>query len=135
MDENIISIKNEPNSKKIILEVESEKYPDLIEQVYMDTDRYLGDFLPYLDKGYTIFIVSDHGGIIPDEERAPLLGDPFGVNAKILYDLGYTGLKKDEDGKVTLEIENKGIFNRIAQKIFKNSNFKMICKEERVFLG
>ena len=27
--------------------------------------------------------------------------------------------KKSEDGKVTLEIENKGVFNRIAQKVFK----------------
>ena len=27
--------------------------------------------------------------------------------------------KKDEDGKVTLEIENTGVFNRIAQKVFK----------------
>ena len=37
---------------------------------------------------------------------------------------------KDEDGKVTLEIENKGIFNRLAQKLFKKPKVSYIHLDE-----
>jgi hypothetical protein len=42
------------------------------------------------------------------------------------------GLKwsKSEDGKVTLEIENKGIFNRLAQKLFKKPPISYIHLDE-----
>ena len=86
-------------------DIEVDRYPGFMERLYRDTDRYLGEFLPYLDQGYTIFIVSDHGGIIPEEERPPLLGDPMGVNAKIMHELGYTGLKTDENGNLLREID------------------------------
>lgn len=69
----------------------------LMERAYVDTDKYLGDFLPYLDKGWTIFLVSDHGLICKTEE-IPALGDPFGINIKIMTELGYTVLQKDEQG-------------------------------------
>ncbi len=32
----------------------------------------------------------------------------------------------DENGKVTLEIENKGLFNKIAQKLFKKPKISFI---------
>lgn len=86
-------------------EVEIERYPGFMERLYVDVDRYLGEFMEYLDKGYTIFIVSDHGGVIPTVELPPLIGDPLGVNAKMLYDLGYTGLKKDAEGNLLKEID------------------------------
>lgn len=35
-----------------------------------------------------------------------------------------------EDGTVTLEIENKGIFNKIAQKLFKKPKISYIHLEE-----
>ena len=37
---------------------------------------------------------------------------------------------KGEDGKVTLEIENKGIFNRLAQKLFKKPKISYIHLDE-----
>lgn len=80
------------------------KYQGYIEQAYIDTDYYLGQFLPLLDDGWTIFIVSDHGLLIRNHEY-PCLGDPFGVNAKIMSDLGYTVLKKDADGQLLKEID------------------------------
>ena len=86
-------------------EVEIERYPGFMERLYADVDRYLGEFMEYLDKGYTIFIVSDHGGVIPTVELPPLLGDPLGVNAKMMHDLGYTGLKKDAEGNLLKEID------------------------------
>ena len=36
----------------------------------------------------------------------------------------------DEKGKVTLEIQNKGIFNRIAQKLFKKPKISFIHMDE-----
>lgn len=36
----------------------------------------------------------------------------------------------DDDGKVTLEIENKGIFNAVAQKIFKKPRISYIHLDE-----
>ena len=32
----------------------------------------------------------------------------------------------DDEGKVTLEIENKGVFNRIAQKLFKKPKISYV---------
>lgn len=37
---------------------------------------------------------------------------------------------KDENGIVTLEIENTGLFNRIAQKIFKKPKWSFIHLDE-----
>ena len=36
----------------------------------------------------------------------------------------------DDDGVVTLEIENKGVFNRIAQKLFRKPKISYIHLEE-----
>ena len=36
----------------------------------------------------------------------------------------------DEEGKVTLEIENKGFFNRIAQKLFKKPKISYVHLDE-----
>ena len=86
-------------------EIEVERYPQFMERLYADTDRYLGEFFEYLDQGYTIFITSDHGGVIPAAELPPLIGDPLGVNVPVMRDLGYTVLKKDENGKDIKEID------------------------------
>ncbi len=40
------------------------------------------------------------------------------------------GWKTDEEGKVTLEIENKGIFNRIFQVILKKPKISFIHLDE-----
>lgn len=79
-------------------------FQDLMARAYIDTDRYLGSFLPYLDKGWNIIITSDHGLVCKDHE-IPALGDPFGVNIKVLKELGYTVLKKDENGEELREID------------------------------
>lgn len=80
------------------------KYQGYIEQAYIDTDHYLGQFLPLLDEGWNILIVSDHGLLIRNHDY-PCLGDPFGVNAKIMNELGYTVLKKDAQGQLLKEID------------------------------
>ena len=45
-----------------------EKIVELLENVYKDTDDYIGQFLYLLDEGWTIFIVSDHGQICGEYE-------------------------------------------------------------------
>lgn len=86
-------------------ELSPEQYDRWMSEVYADTDRYLGQFLPLLDKNWTIMIVSDHGLVSSFEELPPLLGDPYGVNAGVMSELGYTVLKKDASGQPLKEID------------------------------
>ncbi len=79
---------------------------ELMAETYRQTDRYIAQFLDYIDDGWTIILTSDHGLICDTNEEGPaLMGDAFGVNAKIMDDLGYTVLKRDEDGNVLKEID------------------------------
>ena len=40
------------------------------------------------------------------------------------------GWSEDDEGKVTLEIENKGVFNKIAQKLFKKPKISYVHLDE-----
>lgn len=79
-------------------------FQSAIEAAYLDTDKYLGEFLHLLDKGWTVLITSDHGLLVSDE-HAPLLGDAFGVNVRVMEELGFTTIKKDENGKDLKQID------------------------------
>ncbi len=93
--------KNRPVMNKL----EEEGYQAAIEEVYLQTDRYLGEFVHYLDEGWTIMIFSDHGLLTPEEEEKPLIGDAFGCNVMVMQELGFTVLKKDENGNNLKEID------------------------------
>ena len=81
-------------------------FQDVMERFYVDTDRYLGRFMHLLDKGWDIIITSDHGLVCGEEdEPAVPIGDPFGVNIKVMEELGYTVMKKDENGNDLREID------------------------------
>lgn len=71
---------------------------------YRIADYYVGQFLHLLDKGWTIILVSDHGQVA-SKYQPPVLGDTDGVNVKIMQELGYTVLKKDENGNDIPEID------------------------------
>ena len=73
-------------------------YQPFIEQVYIQTDKYLGEFLDFLDEGWTVFIVSDHG-LIVGENIPPDIGEYGGLNLGVMKELGYTVLKKDANGQ------------------------------------
>lgn len=79
------------------------RYQKFIERIYIQTDRYLAEFLPYLQQGWTIFIVSDHG-LISEENHPPVLAEGC-VSIPVMKDLGYTVLKKDENGRELREID------------------------------
>ncbi len=83
-----------------------DKNHELMAETYRQTDRYLAQFLHLLDEGWTIIVTSDHGLICDTNEEGPaLMGDAFGVNAKIMDELGYTVLKRDENGNILKEID------------------------------
>ncbi len=84
--------------------VSVEQARSYIEKTYVDTDNYIGTLMPLLEEDWTIIITSDHGLLVRNEEF-PAFGDPFGVNAKVMYELGYTALKKDAKGKLKHEID------------------------------
>lgn len=85
--------------------VDIEGLQKCMEQAYIDTDDYLGSFDYLLEQGWTVIITSDHGLLCSYEEMPPLLGDPFGVNVRVMQQLGYTVLKKDEHGQEIAEID------------------------------
>lgn len=82
----------------------AEAYREFVEDMYKQTDDYLGAFTHYLDEGWTIFVVSDHG-LVCTANRPPMLGDSNGVNVRLMEELGFTAIKKDENGNDLKEID------------------------------
>lgn len=89
-------------------------FEELSRAIYQQTDRYLGQFLPLLDEGWTIFIVSDHG-LVAHGNQVPLIGDMNGLNVGLMKELGFTALKYDEQGQEIKAIDwsrTKAVANR-----------------------
>lgn len=82
----------------------TEEYMKFMEDVYVQTDEYLGAFLRRLDEGWTVLIFSDHALVCAAHDMV-LLGDDLGVNVGIMEELGLTVLKKDERGNRLPEID------------------------------
>ncbi|MBR5319302.1 MAG: alkaline phosphatase family protein [Peptococcaceae bacterium] len=80
-----------------------EQYQKFLEDVYVQTDNYLGEFLHLLDEGWTVIITSDHAQVCPPH-RSPMLGD-MSVNIGVMEELGYTVLKRDENGNKLREMD------------------------------
>ena len=78
-------------------------YQQMMEYIYIQTDRYLGSFLPYLDKDWTVIITSDHG-LICEDNHPPILTEGT-VSVPVMKELGYTVLKTNEQGKEIREID------------------------------
>lgn len=70
-----------------------------MQDLYKQTDRYLGKFLHLLDEGWTILIFSDHAQVASAHE-IPLLVDANGVCTPIMEDLGYVATRKNDKGEV-----------------------------------
>lgn len=77
---------------------------DNCRDVYVQADNYIGQFLHYLDEGWTIIVFSDHG-LLSSEYDEPYLGDSAGVNYRVMHDLGFTNVLKDENGNELREID------------------------------
>lgn len=81
-----------------------EEYFHFMEELYIQTDYYLGKFLDRLDEGWTIFIVSDHAQVCPKYEPVGI-GDATGVNVGLMRKLGFTAVKQAENGNDLREID------------------------------
>lgn len=81
-----------------------EAYVKFAEDVYVQADYYLGKFLHFLDEGWTVLIMSDHGQVAP-AHNTPWWGEISGVNVVAMEEMGYTVLKRDENGNKIPEID------------------------------
>ena len=81
-----------------------EAYEKFMEDLYVQADYYLGQFLHFLDEGWTIMIFSDHAQVASTYGQR-FLGDASGVNLRIMQELGFTEVKRDENGNETDEID------------------------------
>ena len=81
-----------------------EAYEKFMEDIYIQTDYYLGKFIHLLDDGWTILIFSDHAQVAPKHD-IPYLGEISGTKVKVMQELGFTVLKKDENGNDLPEID------------------------------
>lgn len=70
-----------------------------MEDLYAQTDYYLGKFLHFLDKGWMICIFSDHGQVAPAHE-IPLFMEGGAVTVPWMEKMGYTVPIRNEQGEV-----------------------------------
>ena len=85
-------------------ELPEEMYQKFMEDVYIQTDRYIGKFMHLLDEDWTVFLVSDHAIVCPEYGNR-MLCDAAGINVPIMQELGFTETVKDENGNDTYEID------------------------------
>ncbi|MDR1320529.1 MAG: alkaline phosphatase family protein [Gracilibacteraceae bacterium] len=81
-----------------------EAYEKFIEDVYVQTDYYLGKFVHLLDEGWTLSVFSDHAQVAPKHD-IQWLGEISGVNVRLMQELGFTVLKTDAQGNELPEID------------------------------
>ncbi|CDX00657.1 Type I phosphodiesterase / nucleotide pyrophosphatase [Desulfitobacterium hafniense] len=81
-----------------------EAYKVFIERMYIQTDNYIGRFLPYLDEGWTIIVTADHG-LSCQEHHGVELGEAGGITTPVMEELGYVTMLKDENGNRTHEFD------------------------------
>lgn len=81
-----------------------EEYVKMVEEVYAQTDRYIGKFMHLLDEGWTILIVSDHAQVSAEHDR-PLICSGGGTSIPVMQELGFTYVKHDENGNPLHEID------------------------------
>ena len=80
-----------------------EVYEQFMEDIYTQTDRYIGEFLHLLDEGWTILVVSDHAQVAGWHDVPLLQGS--GITTPVMEQLGYTVMVKDADGNNTKEVD------------------------------
>ena len=83
-----------------------------MEDLYVQTDFYLGKFLPLLDEGWTILIFSDHGQVAPAHD-IPLLTCASATVLPLMEEMGLTKTYIDENGEVQIDwTQTKAVMQR-----------------------
>ena len=94
-----------------------ETYLEWQDYLYDETDRYLGEFLHFLDEGWTIIVTSDHAQVASSYSKYPHLGSVTGWSLRAMQKFGYTEVIKDADGNETRDVDwtkTTAIANRSA---------------------
>ena len=76
-----------------------------MEDLYVQTDNYLGKFLHYLDEGWTICIFSDHAQVAPAHD-IPLLMCISGTTLPLMEEMGLTKTYVDAHGNIQIDWEH-----------------------------
>ena len=79
-------------------------YAKWMEELYMQVEHYYSKLLHFLDEDWTMMITSDHAQVCPTY-IPPYIGDMSGINVQLMEELGYTVLKRDENGERLHEID------------------------------
>ena len=110
------------NTGNMVDDIPQSAYLQRLIDVYEQTDRYLGTFLHFLDEGWTIIVTSDHAQVATKYFKYPHLGSVTGWSLRIMQELGYTEVIKDENGNETREVDwskTRAIANR-SEDIYIN---------------
>lgn len=92
-------LKERPTSK-----ISEEQALEYAAATYSLTDDYIGSFMHLIDEGWTIMVFSDHAQVCPEAE-AHVIGESCGVCVDPLRGMGYTVMKKDENGNDIPEVD------------------------------
>ena len=100
---------------------EHQYYQDLIDAVYTENDKYIGEMMKYLDDETAIFVVSDHGCMPKSagDEYAGI-GHIGSLSTKVMGDLGYTVTYYDENGKMQIDWSKTKAVARRSSYIYVN---------------
>lgn len=79
-------------------------YHDIMEYGYIQTDNYIAKFEHFIDEGWTLLFLSDHAQVC-SQHHADALNDGTGIFIPGMKELGFTVLKKDENGNELREID------------------------------
>ena len=83
-----------------------------MEDLYVQTDYYLGKFLHLLDEGWTILIFSDHGQVASAHD-IPLLTCASATVLPLMEEMGLTKTYVDENGEVQIDwSQTKAVMQR-----------------------
>lgn len=64
-----------------------------LERYYRLADEYVGRSFKWIDRGVTVFVASDHGGLAVGDDSNEI-GDAWKLNIGLMQELGYTVLKE-----------------------------------------
>ena len=100
-----------------------QRHKAAIEKVYEINDAFIGEMMEYLDGDTTIFVVSDHAATPRSPGyKNPGIGELSGINAKVMEELGYTVVNKEnaEKGWYTIDWTKTRAVNMRTSHIYVN---------------
>jgi len=89
------------------------------EATYTLTDWYIGEFLPYIEKGYVLNVFSDHSLICRNGD-VHYIADNYGMNIGVMEKLGYTVMTTDEKGKRMVDWSKTRAVQQRSNSIYVN---------------